>query len=70
MSITGFFLTRFADDVKENGEAIQALNVEVATLKAQKDALASEVKTLKAQVRDKDAQYNELDKRLAILESK
>jgi hypothetical protein len=70
MSLSGFFLSRFADEVKENGEANQALSVEVATLKAQNSALTSDVKTLKAQVRDKDAQYNELDKRLAIIESK
>lgn len=70
MSVSGFFLTRFADEVKENGEAIQALNVEVATLKAQNGALASDMKTLQAQVRDNDAQYNKLDKKLAIFESK
>jgi chaperonin cofactor prefoldin len=70
MSLSGFFLARFADEVKENGEATQALSVEVATLKAQNSALTSDVKTLKAQMRDKDAQYNELDKKLAIIESK
>lgn len=70
MSVSGFFLVRFADEVKSNGDAIQALKVQVATLETKNDALMSDVKTLKSQMRNKDAQYNELDKKLAILESK
>jgi peptidoglycan hydrolase CwlO-like protein len=70
MSVSAFFLVRFADEVKSNGESIQALNVKVATLETKNDALVSDLNSLKAQMQNKDAQYNELDKKLAILESK
>lgn len=70
MGVAGFFATRFADEVRKNGEDVQSLSIKLEHVTAENGTLKDEVKELKAQLREKDVQYHGLDKRLAIIETK
>ncbi len=70
MSVSAFFLNRFAGEVDQNGDKIQQLTVEKTRLETRVDSLQKQVVDLESKQEERDKQYAELDKKVAIIESK